>query len=124
MTQLESLIAEMTIVDLAKLAGRSVQEIAAYALGGSTSRANGKPPRAHVDDDSRATAAPKSDATGKLAQDILDALSGSETPLRSMDLEKIVGGTTTTRRYVLHKLLAEKEIRKSGTARGTRYALR
>jgi hypothetical protein len=127
MSQLETLIADMTIADLAKLAGTSVTEIAVYALGGSASRPNGTAVHRRPGNGSttRAAASPgKSEATDQLAQDILAALGRSDTPLRSMDLEKLVGGTTPTRRYVLHKLLADKKIRKSGTARGTRYALR
>jgi hypothetical protein len=122
MNQLEILIGEMTIADLARISGKSVAEIAAYVLGG------GPVPKSTNSTSKGAPAAtngtPKAAATAKLAADIIAALEKSDTPLRSMDLEKLVGGTTETRRHVLAQLLAEKKIRKSGVARGTRYAVR
>ena len=122
MNALEALIGEMTIADLSRTSGKSVAEIAAYVLGGeppskSTNGATTRSPNA-------TNGTPKAAATAKLAADIIAALEKSDTPLRSMDLEKLVGGTTETRRHVLAQLLAEKKIRKSGVARGTRYGIR
>src|SRR5690606_9318783 len=112
-SDLETLFASMTLADVARLGRTTPSAIAAFALSSTTATSRSKPTRA-AKATPKATPAPtaKADATDKLAADILDALGNSEVPLRSMDLEKLVGGTTTTRRYVLGKLLDEKMIRK------------
>lgn len=124
MNQLEILIGEMTIADLARTSGKSVAEIAAYILGGVAAPKSTKGPNKGAPEAEATNGTPKATATAKLAADILAALGRSGTPLRSMDLEKLVGGTTEIRRHVLAQLLAAKKIRKSGVARGTRYAIR
>jgi len=125
MNDLERLIAEMTVADLAKLSGRTPAEIAAYALSGPARSTTANPARAARPSARTPRNGKASDAgAGDLAAKILAVLGAAATPLRSMDLESSVGGTTEARRAALHRLIEDKKIRKSGVARGTRYALR
>jgi len=143
MSDLEQLIAQMPIFRLAQLGGKSVAEIAVFALGGATltrgtvgtvgARAsngaarpagpranNGAPKRAAKADASVRTAAGRGDFDAR----ILEAIASAGGPVRSVDIEGKVGGTPQQRRTALHRLVAAKKIKRAGKARATTYEAR
>lgn len=124
---LENLIADMTLADLARMSGKSVSELAAYILSGSTStpkarapkaKSNGAAPTATQANGAKRTA----EATDALGEAIIVALEKADAPMSSEALAAIVGGTSATRRYAIAKL--GKKIKSTGRARGVRYSLR
>lgn len=122
----------MTLTELAKRSGRSVTEIAMYALGGNAvSRAatskNGATAKAKTTKPGRrAAVASVRSRSGREDFDnrVLDAVRSLGGRAQSVDVERLVGGTPQQRRAALKRLVATKKLTRSGNARATTYALR
>jgi hypothetical protein len=119
-TAIEDLVAEMTIGELAKRSGRTVEAITSWALGGRSSRAasNGAP-RGGGGVNTRTPA-------GREAFDeaVLQAIRGAGGEVQAADLAAIVGGNALQRRTALQRLVKRRKLRRAGQARATSYALR
>jgi hypothetical protein len=129
-TALEHLVGNMQLAELAQRSGKSVSEIVAFAMG--TKSSNGTTARLAKHGSPRASATPtakRSAATAvdtrtrqgraELDQRMLDAIRSLGTA-KAKDLEG-VGGDELQRRASLHRLMASKQIRREGVARGTVY---
>jgi hypothetical protein len=140
MSELETLVAKMTLADLAAQTGRSVADIVAYALGAKGSAAprvakaaveaapakrgrkgkRGRAPKASKREGSLRTAAGRTDLDDR----VLAAIKSAGGPTRSVDIESQVGGTPQQRRAALHRLVKSKKIKREGVARATTYIAR
>jgi hypothetical protein len=116
-SSLEDLVGAMTISELAQRSGRTVEAIASFALGSST-RPAPKSPAATKKSKGRSKPDPSFDDR------VLAAIEAAGGEARSVEIENKVGGTTEERRAALHRLVAAKKLKRSGVARGTRYAVR
>jgi hypothetical protein len=135
MSSLEQIFADMPIARLAELGGKSVSEIAVYALGGAAgaSRAAATATRGRnatatngASRPGRKAAASVRTASGRGDFDtrVLEAIAGAGGPVRSVDIEGKVGGTPEQRRAALHRLVAAKKLKRAGKARATTYEAR
>jgi hypothetical protein len=129
-SSLEDLVGAMTISELAQRSGRTVEAIASFALGSSIRPARNSPASAPRDGAST-RGAKKAKGRAKSAgpdtsfdERVLAAIAAAGGEARSVDIENEVGGTTEERRAALHRLVAAKKLKRSGVARGTRYAVR
>ena len=123
MSALESLVASMTLAELARLAGKSVEEVVALACGG-TSRSNGV--SASRDTSAAPTRArPGTVPRGGLRVDhVLAAVESVGGPAKAEDVRAKVGGSVTQVRSALQKLAKAGKVRITGERRGTRYIVR
>jgi hypothetical protein len=143
MSDLETLVAKMTLADLATQTGRSVADIVAFALGARIAsapravkaavvgavvakRRGRKGKRGRL---AKAVAAAKGSlrtAAGRTDLDdrVLAAIRAASGPTRSVDIESQVGGTPQQRRAALHRLLKLRKIKREGAARATVYIAR
>jgi hypothetical protein len=129
-SSLETLVGSMTIAELAERSGKSVETIAAFALGGrSPSRSSSAPsdsgaraPRKGARKGSKA--ATPADDGGSFDEQVLAAITAAGGEARSVDIEDKVGGTSEERRAALHRLVKARKLKRSGVARGTRYSVR
>jgi hypothetical protein len=133
MSDLEQLIASMTVSDLAKLSGKTASEIAAFALSGSVPRATStapstratekpRPPRPNTNTNTTSvrTIAGRADLDAR----ILAAVQAAGGPVSSAELEAQVGGNAMQRRAALKRLVESRKIQRQGVARATTYAAR
>jgi hypothetical protein len=121
---LESIVANMSVADLARLAGTSVEQIVVAAMGGSSR------PRAAIKNGGRAakTQAPRaakkggSVARGGVSTDsLLQVVSGARGPIDINSIRAKIGGSPAQVRAGLQKLAAAKKVKITGKKRGTRY---
>lgn len=128
-SSLEDLVGAMTLSELAQRSGRTVEAIASFALGSSTRPVRSSPASAPRAASTRAAKKTKgrvksAGADGSFDERVLAAIAAAGGEARSVDIENEVGGTTEERRAALHRLVAAKKLKRSGVARGTRYAVR
>ena len=133
---LENLVARMTVGELAQRSGRSVADIAVFALGGAAVRgprvgspkpngvARGKPSRdrggsGHVEAKRVDTRTQQGRATYE--RDVLAALQKSSGKTSAQDIRKQVGGTPEQARVTLNRLIELGKVQYEGQARATRY---
>ncbi|MEM7154254.1 MAG: hypothetical protein AAF799_15520 [Myxococcota bacterium] len=140
MSALEQLVANMTVAQLADLAGTDVDSMVALVLGKSkrgvapktaqTGRRGRK--RAEAGD---ASVAAQNEAPApsqghntrtRAGRDALDAailtfLKEQSDPVRALDIRKGVGGTAAQVRTRLNFLIEKKRVNYTGRASGTRY---
>lgn len=138
MSALETLVSNMTVAQLAEVAGLGVDEIVALVLtkaalhrsqSATKSQANrrkGPKPRAGVINTKEAAAGEVNTRTreGREAFDkaILEFLGGCEEPARASEVRKGVGGTAAQIRARLNHLIEETgQVAFEGRAAGTRY---
>ena len=136
MTPLESLVATMTIEQLARLANTTVEVIVTRALGGTgggTPRASQPTPTSTPSVTRGAARNGKAAPTGKPSArtrgsitdaEVLAVLGASSEPVSSEHVRAQLGGSPDQIRAALHRLRDKKRIRVSGEKRGTRYAVR
>jgi hypothetical protein len=127
---LEDLVASMSVRELSERSGRTVSEIAVFALGGARSPSNTtprttpnparngaaspKPRGGAVDTRSAAGRAAYEAAVHGVVRDATDVVSAN-------DVRANVGGTAMQARAALNRLIEQGRIRYKGKARGTRY---
>jgi hypothetical protein len=129
---LEDLVGNMTLAELAARSGKSVEAIAAYALGGASgsngarARAATSSPEPSAKTGRRKAVAETRTRTGRDDFDtrVLDAIKNAGGTAQSVDIEKIVGGTAQQRRAALHRLIASRKLARTGKARSTTYTVR
>ena len=138
MSNLEQIFADMPIARLAQLGGKSVSEIAVYALGGAAgaTRAAGAAKGGRGRKAAAATNGAKApgrraaasvrtaSGRGDFDNRVLEAIAAAGEPVRSVDIESRVGGTPEQRRAALHRLVAAKKLKRAGKARATTYEAR
>jgi hypothetical protein len=129
---LEALVARMTVRELAERGGRSVTDIAVFALGGGRTSAAAKPAAAPRTNGAsvampRARAA-KSGVDTRSAQgraqyerEVLGVLTRSKSPTNAQEIRRQVGGTPAQARAALNRLIETGEAQYEGKARATRY---
>ena len=129
---LEDLVGNMTLAELAARSGKSVEAIAAYAMGGA-SGSNGARGRAEISNvepgakaGRRKAVAETRTRSGRDEFDarVLDAIKNAGGTAQSVDIEEIVGGTAQQRRAALHRLIASRKLARTGKARSTAYTVR
>lgn len=131
---LEDLVARMTVRELAERSGRSVTDIAVFALGGA--RAGGSPSKAApaaktatngVKVTHRARGGAKGVDTRSSAgraqyeRDVLGVLTRTNGPTNAQAIRAQVGGTPAQARAALNRLIENGEVQYEGKARATRY---
>jgi hypothetical protein len=112
MTSLESLVANMSVAELAARAGITVARLVELASGSrpAAPASNGAP--------KRSTDVPR----GGLSPDtVLAALAAVGTNAKLEDVRAKTGGTVPQVRAALQKLAGAKKVRITGQRRGTRY---
>ncbi len=126
-TPLESLIAQMTVAELAERTGRSVADLVASVLGdrprngvASHARPRGadKPARGGNPGTSAAT---RGTAGAGYDESVLAAIKSAKGRVKAQDLRKKTGGTPLQIRAALKRLLGAGSIKSQGKARGTTY---
>jgi len=148
MSSLEQLVGNMTVAQLAELAGMDINAVVELVLGakGSGSKAapakRGRKPGRKAAAPAAAAAAPEADAApaeaaapapegghntrtraGRDALDaaIIDFLRNQEEPVRALDIRKGIGGTAAQIRTRLNFLIEQSKVTYKGRASGTRY---
>jgi hypothetical protein len=138
-TTLESLVAQMTVAELAERSGRSISDLIELVLSaGGTAPAGrsatnghqrGKPGR-------KAAAAPAPTPSGRKKgaqtrtqagratydESVLAAVKTSKGKVKAEDLRKKIGGTPPQLRAALARLIENGSVKSAGKARGTTYA--
>jgi hypothetical protein len=129
---LEDLVARMTVRELAERGGRSVTDIAVFALGGGRTagptKAASAAPRANG---AKVAAAPRPRAKGvdtrsaqgraQYERDVLGVLARSKSPTNAQAVRAQIGGTPAQARAALNRLIETGEVQYEGKARATRY---
>lgn len=139
-TELEDIVAEMTVERLARLGGRSVSEIAVYAWGGAsaasaparsaaTSRSRvGASTGARVTAD-KGTAAKgaspnprgnKYERAAAYTAKVRDVVRGASRPIAAPEIRRKVGGTAARLQLALKRLMAEGAVAHDGGATSSR----
>lgn len=137
MSALETLVSNMTVAQLAEVAGLGVDEIVALILTkaalhrsqsatkSQATRRKGPQPRAGVINTKEARAEVNTRTReGREVVDnaILEFLGGCEAPARASEVRKAVGGTAAQIRARLNHLIEETgQVAFEGRAAGTRY---
>lgn len=141
MSALQELVANMSVAQLAELAGMDVDSMVALVLGkrGAAPAAAKAPARrgrraAAEAAPAEATPAQAAPATGKKAhntrtregrealdQAIIAFLKEQAEPVRALDIRKGVGGTAAQIRTRLNVLIEQGKVTYKGRASGTRY---
>lgn len=120
MTRLEALVGSMTLGELARLAGRSLDEVVAVAMNGTRpTPASGVPPK-------RDEVRPRGELPrgGVRVDRVLAAVVASGKPIDINSIRAKVGGSTAQVRAALRKLADAGKLGITGQRRGTRYAVR
>jgi hypothetical protein len=121
---LESIVANMSVADLARLAGTSVEQIVVAAMGASSR------PRAAATGGGRAASARAPRAAkkggrvprgGVTTDALLQVVSAARGPIDINAIRAKVGGSPAQVRAGLQKLAAAKKVKITGKKRGTRY---
>jgi hypothetical protein len=117
MSALETMIGRMTVGELARFLGRSVEDVVNAALA----RAQAATPRAET----RPHVKPGKVARGGLRVDqVLGVLGGIRGPAKMEDVRVKVGGSAAQVRSALQRLAEAGKVKITGERRGTRYAVR
>lgn len=124
-TPLESLIAQMTVAELAERTGRSVTDLVASVLGDrprasaatSAARTADKPTRGGKG----GRPAGRGAASAGYDESVLSAIRSAKGKVKAQDLRKKTGGTPLEIRAALKRLLGAGHIKSQGKARGTTY---
>lgn len=124
---LESLVGEMTVAELAKKSGRSVEDLVGWAMG-SAKAARGRPAAAATSS-GRGGARGGSKrvdtrtAAGREAYEkaVLESVRASKGPIAAQEIRAKLGGTPQQARAALNRLIEEGQINYQGRARATRY---
>jgi len=145
MTPLESLVAGMTIEQLARRANITVEQLVDKALGGTvrspvpratqqtrSAKPSSAPSAIGVPTPKAKTAAkvpPKAKPSARTRGSITDAevlaiLGATSEPVSSEHVRALLGGSPAQIRAALHRLRDKKRVRVAGKKRGTRYAVR
>jgi hypothetical protein len=118
MDAIETMLARMTVADLAKLAGRSVADVIGFLLGDAPRRA----PRATSKPTARA---PRTVARGGIApESVLEIVRAAREPVKAEHVRAQLGGSAAQVRTALQKLAAARKVKITGQRRGTRYQAR
>lgn len=141
MSALEQLVANMTVAQLAELAGTDVDSMVALVLG-KTKRAAAKTAQAAprrgrkraeaadagavAQNDAPASSGDGHNTRTRAGREALDAailgfLKEQSEPVRALDIRKGVGGTAAQVRTRLNFLIEKKKVNYTGRASGTRY---
>lgn len=128
---LEDLVARMTVKELAERSGRSVTDIAVFALGGGHSASAPKAPAKRTNGVSVAAAPRPRAAKGvdtrsaqgraQYERDVLGVLTRAKSPTNAQAIRAQVGGTPAQARAALNRLIENGEVQYEGKARATRY---
>ena len=135
-TTLESLVAQMTVAELAQRSGRSISDLvelvlsnggAASARAASNGHQRGKPgrkPAAAAASPGRKKGAQTRTQAGRASYDeaVLAAVKTSRGKVKAEELRKKVGGTPPQLRAALARLIDNGAVKSAGKARGTTYA--
>jgi hypothetical protein len=135
-TTLESLVAQMTVAELAQRSGRSISDLIELVLsnGGASRPAGnghqrGKPGRkpaaaAPAPSPGRKKNAQTRTQAGRDSYDesVLSAVKTSKGKVKAEELRKKVGGTPPQLRAALARLIESGAVKSAGKARGTTYA--
>jgi propanediol dehydratase large subunit len=141
-TTLESLVAQMTVAELAQRSGRSISDVIELVLSSGNgvarvARATAAPAtNGRKTPGRKAAATPAPAATGgrKKAQTrtqagrasyddaVLTAVKSSKGKVKAEDLRRKVGGTPPQLRAALARLIDSGTVKSAGKARGTTYA--
>ncbi len=126
----------MTLSELADRSGKSVSQIIAWALPGTSGASRGPAKRGGKKASNAGTSSGGAKGGGKAVNTrtpegraaydaaVYDAVSASKTPLGSSALRKSVGGTPLQLRTALNRLIEDGKVTYQGKARATRYSLR
>lgn len=142
MSALETLVANMSVAQLAELAGMDVDSMVALVLGKKAGAAPKAPARrgggrrkaaeaVEGEADAPAQAAPASPSKGHntrtrsgreaLDEAIISFLKEQSEPVRALDIRAGVGGTAAQIRTRLNFLIEQGKVTYKGRASGTRY---
>ena len=121
MTALETLIANLTVGELARFAGRSVEDVVTVALG----QTNGQSPAATRHTGTRPGRDSVKVPRGGLRIDhVLSTLQSLGEPVKLEEVRARVGGSAQQVRSALQRLSESGTVKITGERRGTRYAAR
>lgn len=132
-TPLESLIAQMTVAELAQRTGRSVSDLVGLVLGDRAravaapraARSEAKPARGggRKRGKTQSRGEGGGGATPRAGYDdsVLVAIKAAKGKVKAQDLRKKIGGTPLQIRAALKRLLGAGQIKSQGKARGTTY---
>jgi hypothetical protein len=125
MSSLETMIASMTLAELAKLANSTVEQIVTTAMSSSRSRSNDRPP-VHSSAPVRMLAGHRAEATvprgGVRVDRLLNVVAGAKGPIDINAIRAKIGGSPDQLRAALKKLATAGQVKITGKRRGTRYA--
>lgn len=127
MSALESIVGALTVGELARLTGKSVDQIVGIAFGKATQSSTAKPSSSAVAKPSAPAAKARGGKVprGGLPLDsVLAALAGRNAPVKLEDVRAKTGGSVPQVRAALQKLAQSKKVAITGKRRGTRYQLR
>lgn len=125
MSSLETMIASMTLAELAKLANSTVEQIVAAALSSSPSRSNGRAPArstAPADKPMSKNAAATVPRGSIRVDHLLNVIAGAKGPIDMNAIRAKIGGSPDQLRVALKKLATAGQVKITGVRRGTRYA--
>ena len=128
---LEELVGNMSIAELARLAGTSVEQVVSKVLGSAPSNGATRRAAAPPNGDGRAapTSAPKAGGRppkkipkgGLSTADVLAVVAAAKGPIGAQDVRAKVGGSAAQVRAALAKLQEAGRVKITGERRGTRY---
>lgn len=125
MSALETIVGNMSLAELARLANKSVEQVVAAVLAGTPApngrRGPGRPPGSGA-----GKRAPRGKvARGGISDDsVLAILRAAKGPVRAEDVRSKLGGSGAQIRIALQRLRDAGKLKVSGQRRGTRYALK
>lgn len=118
MSDLEAMMAGMSVAELARLTGTSVEQIVVAAMGkpagARASSTNGRTPRA-------AAKTGKIGRGGVSTDALLQVVAGAGGPIDINSIRAKIGGSAAQVRAGLQKLASAKRVKITGKKRGTRY---
>lgn len=119
MTSLETLMGSMTVAELARVGGITVEHVVRAAMGGVSPSSRGAPK-----ENRGRVASPAVPRGGIRLDHVLAALADRGGPAKLEDIRAKTGGSVPQVRAALKKLAAAGSVRISGERRGTRYESR
>lgn len=133
-TTLESLVAQMTVAELAQRSGRSISDVIELVLsqsgtvrarpaGNGERKRGGKPAAPAAAPRGKKGAAQVRTQAGRANYDeaVLAAVKSSKGKVKAEELRKKVGGTPPQLRTALARLIEDGKVKSTGKARGTAY---
>jgi hypothetical protein len=138
-TTLESLVAQMTVNELAQRSGHSVAEVVELVLASGTRtraprstgaaapatngrRKRGRKPGPKPGRGRKAGKAGKAASGSSYDETVLGAVKAAKGKVKAEELRKKVGGTPPQLRAALARLVEAGSVKSAGKARGTTYA--